>query len=61
MSRSALDNDPKRKARILDGMSPGTLGLDTDVGTAAVFVSSDAAWFVTGVCLPVDGGASIGF
>jgi NAD(P)-dependent dehydrogenase (short-subunit alcohol dehydrogenase family) len=31
------------------------------VGWAAAFLSSSAAKFITGVCLPVDGGAAIGF
>jgi gluconate 5-dehydrogenase len=39
----------------------GTLGEILDVGYAAVYLSSPAAKFVTGVVLPVDGGASIGF
>lgn len=32
-----------------------------DVGEAALFLSSDAAKFITGTVLPVDGGNSIGF
>jgi NAD(P)-dependent dehydrogenase (short-subunit alcohol dehydrogenase family) len=27
-----------------------------DLGGAAIFLSSDAAAYITGVCLPVDGG-----
>ena len=37
------------------------LGKPEDIGWAAVYLASDAASFVTGVVLPVDGGASIGF
>jgi gluconate 5-dehydrogenase len=36
-------------------------GNPQDIGRAAVYLSSDAAAFVTGAILPVDGGASIGF
>jgi enoyl-[acyl-carrier-protein] reductase (NADH) len=32
-----------------------------DIGWAAVYLASPAAKFVTGVVLPVDGGAAIGF
>jgi gluconate 5-dehydrogenase len=32
-----------------------------DIGMAAVYLSSPGARFITGVVLPVDGGASIGF
>jgi gluconate 5-dehydrogenase len=37
------------------------VGEPLDVGYAAVYLCSLAAKFVTGVVLPVDGGASIGF
>ena len=39
------------------GMTPiARLGQTTDLGGAAVFLVSDAARFITGACLPVDGG-----
>jgi gluconate 5-dehydrogenase len=61
LSRKAFEGDPARKQRILDRTPMGTLGEILDVGYAAVYLSSPAAKFVTGVILPVDGGASIGF
>jgi len=39
----------------------GKLGLPEDVAEAIVYLSSDAAKYITGVILPVDGGNSIGF
>jgi NAD(P)-dependent dehydrogenase (short-subunit alcohol dehydrogenase family) len=34
------------------------LGTVWDVASAALYLASDEAAFVTGVCLPVDGGGS---
>ena len=39
----------------------GKLGDTTDIGEAALFLASDAAKYITGVVLPVDGGNAIGF
>ena len=39
----------------------GCYGDPMDIGWAAVYLTSPAARFVTGVCLPVDGGCCIGF
>ncbi len=61
MLRQALDGDPARKAKILARTPMGGFGMPHDIGHAAVYLSSPAARFVTGVVLPVDGGASIGF
>jgi len=61
MSRKALEGDPARKNKILGRTPMARLGTPDDVGWAAVYLASPAARFVTGVVLPVDGGASIGF
>jgi NAD(P)-dependent dehydrogenase (short-subunit alcohol dehydrogenase family) len=61
MSRKATGKDPARKRRILARTPLGKFGEPDDVGTAAVFLCSPAAKFVTGAVLPVDGGVSIGF
>jgi len=61
MSAKALNNDPERKNKVLSRTPMGYLGVPQDVGLAAVYLASDAARYVTGVTLPVDGGNSIGF
>jgi NAD(P)-dependent dehydrogenase (short-subunit alcohol dehydrogenase family) len=61
MSAKALNNDPERKNKALGRTPMGVLGSPSDIGDAAVFLASDAAKYITGVVLPVDGGNSIGF
>jgi len=61
MSAKALNNDPERKAKVMGRTPMGFMGKPEDVGYAAVFLASDAAKYITGVSLPVDGGNSIGF
>jgi gluconate 5-dehydrogenase len=61
MMRSALNGDPARKAKVLGRTPMNRFGLPEDIGWAATYLCSPAANFVTGVVLPVDGGASIGF
>ena len=61
MSAKALNDDPERKHKALDRTPMGELGTPADIGDAAVFLASDAARYITGVILPVDGGNSIGF
>ena len=61
MSRKALAGDPARRDKILGRTPMGKLGLPEDIGWAAVYLTSPAAGFVTGVVLPVDGGISVGF
>lgn len=61
MTAKALDSDPERKAKVFGRTPMGTMGQPADIGEAAFFLTSDAAKFITGVVLPVDGGNSIGF
>lgn len=61
MNRGIFEKDPKRLDKILDRTPLGQLGVPEDVAQAALYLSSPGARFVTGVCLPVDGGMSIGF
>lgn len=60
MLEKALSDDPARKAKILGRTPLNKFGEPDDIGWAAVYLCSPAAKFVTGVVLPVDGGAAIG-
>jgi len=61
MMQTAMSSDPDRMNRALDRTPMGYFGQPEDIGWAAVFLASEAARYVTGVSLPVDGGNSIGF
>ncbi|MCU0389296.1 MAG: SDR family oxidoreductase [Chitinophagaceae bacterium] len=61
MTAKALDSDPERKAKVFGRTPMGIMGQPEDIGDAALFLASDAAKYITGVVLPVDGGNSIGF
>ena len=61
MSAKALNNDKERKQKVLSRTPMGKLGKPEDVAHAAVYLASDAASYITGVILPVDGGNTIGF
>lgn len=61
MTEKALNNDPARKAKVFSRIPMGRMGQPEDIGHAAVFLSSPAANYITGVTLPVDGGAVVGF
>lgn len=61
MLDQAMSGDPARKAKVLGRTPLARFGDPDDIGWAAVYLASPAAKFVTGVVLPVDGGAAIGF
>jgi len=61
MTAKALNSDPERKAKVFGRTPMGIMGQPDDIGDAAYFLASDAAKFITGIVLPVDGGNSIGF
>ncbi|MGC5567867.1 SDR family oxidoreductase [Streptomyces sp. FR-108] len=52
----ALQDDPVRSKAILDRIPAGRWGHADDLAGAAVFLASDAAAYLHGVVLPVDGG-----
>jgi NAD(P)-dependent dehydrogenase (short-subunit alcohol dehydrogenase family) len=61
MTAKALNSDPERKQKVFARTPMGYMGKPGDIGDAALFLASDAAKYITGVVLPVDGGNSIGF
>ncbi|MFQ3619723.1 MAG: SDR family oxidoreductase [Spirochaetales bacterium] len=61
MSRKAMEGDPERKRKVLGRTPLARFGIPEDIGWAAVYLCSPAARFITGTCLAVDGGISIGF
>ena len=61
MTAKAFSDDPERMNKAMGRTPMGKFGLPADIGDAAVFLASDAARYITGVILPVDGGNSIGF
>jgi gluconate 5-dehydrogenase len=58
MLDQALKGDPARKAKILGRTPLNRFGEPEDIGWAATYLCSPAAKFITGVVLPVDGGAA---
>ncbi len=61
MTDKALNSDPERKAKVFGRTPMGHMGQPTDIAETAFFLAGDAAKYITGVVLPVDGGNSIGF
>lgn len=59
--RQATANDPARRAKIMGRIPMGRVGTDADIGWAMTYLASDAAAYVTGHVLVVDGGALHGF
>jgi NAD(P)-dependent dehydrogenase (short-subunit alcohol dehydrogenase family) len=55
ISGQYADRDAMVKARH-EAAPMGRMGTGWDVANAAVFLASDEAGYITGVCLPVDGG-----
>ena len=61
MSAKALNADPERMQKVLSRTPMGKLGETSDIAEAALFLTTNAAKFITGTVLLVDGGNSIGF
>lgn len=61
MLETALDQDISRKKKILSRIPFKRFGEVEDIGSAVVYLCSEAAKYVNGVTLPVDGGATFAF
>ncbi len=53
------DDTPENRAKVIAGIPLGRLSTPEDVANACLFLASDEASFITGVCLDVDGGRCI--
>lgn len=58
---NAVKTDPERKAKITNRIALPDFGMPEDIGNAAVFLSAQSGRYITGVVLPVDGGAAVNF
>jgi NAD(P)-dependent dehydrogenase (short-subunit alcohol dehydrogenase family) len=62
MAQRTLETHPDAGAwrkEIEDGIPLQRIGTVQDVATVALFLASDEAAYITGVCLPIDGGRTI--
>jgi 3-oxoacyl-[acyl-carrier protein] reductase len=53
------EDTPQKRAQFIASIPLGRLSQPSDIATAAVFLASDEAAFITGACLEVDGGRCI--
>lgn len=61
MMKTAFGSDPDRMNKALNRTPMAKFGKPEDIGWAVVFLASEAASYITGVSLRVDGGNAIGF
>jgi NAD(P)-dependent dehydrogenase (short-subunit alcohol dehydrogenase family) len=54
--KGGLDADAERKKRVLARIPLGRLGEPEEIGGALVFLASDAARYITGATITIDGG-----
>ena len=61
MFHQATDNDSVRLNKIIGRIPARTVGDPMDIGMCVAFLCSNAARYINGSCIPIDGGALIGF
>jgi len=54
-----VPDTPEARAKVVAGIPLGRMSTPEDVAEASLYLASDAARFITGVELPVDGGRTI--
>ncbi len=54
-----VPDTPENRAKVVAGIPLGRMSTPQDIANAALWLASDAAEFITGVELPVDGGRTI--
>ena len=54
-----LDDTPEIRQKFIDTIPLGRLSQPVDIARAALFLVSDEAEFITGVCMEVDGGRCV--
>ena len=53
------EDTPEKRAQFISSIPLGRLSLPEDIGNAALFLCSDEAEMITGLCMEVDGGRCI--
>ncbi len=54
-----VDDTPENRQKFLAGIPLGRFSTPQDIANAALYLASDEAEFITGVCLEVDGGRCV--
>jgi len=54
-----VEDTPENRKRFLAGIPLGRFSTPQDIANAALYLASDEAEFITGVCLEVDGGRCV--
>ena len=54
-----VPDTPENREKFIGTIPLGRMAQPADVAEAALYLASESAAFLTGVCLPVDGGRTI--